>query len=427
VSNNYVRNVNITNTRITNITNVTNNYTTIINNRTVINERHMNQGVNGGMTVVSHDTFVNARPVAGAAVRISPRDAAMAPPSIGAQVAPVRGSVLGAGQGRASALPPPNAVGRPVWAKQPPPQRPVAFDQRQPILERNAGQPLDATQIQQLRAQHQQGSPGMRPAPGVVGGTTTTTQPQPGRAVLQPGSNVANQPTVVGRPNDRMPNTQQSNPVTTTPMTRPGSTVTNTQPQNTYPRPGDNPQNKPKIVGQPQEQIPNAQTGGPRTTNTVVNPTVTNTQPQNDTQHQVPRPPRNYDTHPPVTNSQPVTNNPPVTTTRPVTNTPPVTYTQPAKDNPPVRYTPPVTTQPVTTTPRVENDRHIPAQVDRPVSRPPVTTTQPVVHTPPPQVQPRVDQQRNVEAPRNQPPPPKPQKTPPPPKEKVEKDKPKDR
>ena len=61
----YVNNVNITNTRV-NVTQVTNVYnTTIINNNTtnVTRINYVNQHVTNGVTAVSHETFVNARPV----------------------------------------------------------------------------------------------------------------------------------------------------------------------------------------------------------------------------------------------------------------------------------------------------------------------------------------------------------------------------
>src|SRR5207302_7442506 len=70
----YVNNVNITNTTV-NITKVTNVYNTVIvNKRTTINNiTYVNQHVNNGVTVVSRDTFVNARPVAGSVMKVDPK------------------------------------------------------------------------------------------------------------------------------------------------------------------------------------------------------------------------------------------------------------------------------------------------------------------------------------------------------------------
>ena len=95
VSRVYVNNINITNTHVnvTQVTNVYNNYTV---NR-VTNITYVNQHVNNGVTVVSHDTFVNARPVDRNLARVDARQLAEAPIYRGSPVAPVRGSVIGAG------------------------------------------------------------------------------------------------------------------------------------------------------------------------------------------------------------------------------------------------------------------------------------------------------------------------------------------
>ena len=99
VSRAYVNNVNITNTTVS-ITRVTNVYNTVIVNRstTVNNVTYVNQRVNNGVTVVSHDTFVNARPVAGNVMRVDQRELAAAPVSHLARAEPVRTSVIGAGR-----------------------------------------------------------------------------------------------------------------------------------------------------------------------------------------------------------------------------------------------------------------------------------------------------------------------------------------
>ena len=82
VSRAYVNNVNITNTRV-NVTRVTNVYNTVVINRstTVNNITYANRNVNGGVTVVSRDTFVNARPVARNVVSVPARELAAAPVS----------------------------------------------------------------------------------------------------------------------------------------------------------------------------------------------------------------------------------------------------------------------------------------------------------------------------------------------------------
>ena len=80
VSRVYVNNVNFTNTRV-DYARVTNVYNTVVLNRstTVNNIVYANRNVNGGVTVVSRDTFVNARPVARNVVSVPARELAAAP------------------------------------------------------------------------------------------------------------------------------------------------------------------------------------------------------------------------------------------------------------------------------------------------------------------------------------------------------------
>jgi hypothetical protein len=131
VSRFYVNNVNFTNTRV-DLTRVTNVYNSVVINRntTVNNITYANRNGSGGVTVVSRDTFVNARPVARNVVSVQPRELAAAPVSHTMAVEPARSSVLGAG--RTAANRPPAAVtSRPVVALRTPAPMPRSFDQRQ--------------------------------------------------------------------------------------------------------------------------------------------------------------------------------------------------------------------------------------------------------------------------------------------------------
>ena len=131
VSRGYVNQVNITNTTV-NITKVTNVYNTVIVNRNTNVNRitYANQRVNNGVTVVSRDTFVNARPVAGNVMRVDAREVASAPVTHTVGAEPVRSSVLGAGR-PVSVRPPEAVTRRPVVAVRTPaaPLRPI--EQRQ--------------------------------------------------------------------------------------------------------------------------------------------------------------------------------------------------------------------------------------------------------------------------------------------------------
>jgi hypothetical protein len=131
VSRTYVNNVNITNTTV-NITRVTNVYnTTIINRNTTVNNiTYVNQRVTNGVTVVSHDTFVNARPAAQNLVRVDQRDLESARVTRVVAAEPVRASVIGAGR-PVPVKPPAAIVKRPVVAVRTPAQLPRPIEQRQ--------------------------------------------------------------------------------------------------------------------------------------------------------------------------------------------------------------------------------------------------------------------------------------------------------
>jgi TonB family protein len=154
----YVTNVNVTNTVVkqTTITNVVNN---VVNNN-VQTTTYINQNVAGAVTAVPQATFVNAQPVARAAVRVAPSAITTAPAVRTAPVAPVRASVMGANRANAASAaavsappkPPDAVVIRPVVAKVAPPPPPVAFAQKQQALQANPGKPLDTKTEQNLRA-----------------------------------------------------------------------------------------------------------------------------------------------------------------------------------------------------------------------------------------------------------------------------------
>lgn len=115
----YVQNVNVTNTRVTvvQVTNVYNNYTT---NR-VTNIRYVNKRVTNSVTVVNHDTFVNARPVNRNIVRVDSRQIqrAQVAPAVVRNFQPQRQSVVGVAR-QVKYRPPQQAMTRPVIATREP-------------------------------------------------------------------------------------------------------------------------------------------------------------------------------------------------------------------------------------------------------------------------------------------------------------------
>ena len=127
----YVQNVNVTNTRVNvvQVTNVYNNYTV----NKVTNVTYVNQRVRNSVTVVNHDTFVNARPVYRNVVRVDSRQIqrAQVSPAVIRTVQPDRQSVVGTAR-QVNYRPPQRAITRPVVAT------------RQPVV---ASRPMDVPNV----------------------------------------------------------------------------------------------------------------------------------------------------------------------------------------------------------------------------------------------------------------------------------------
>lgn len=91
----YVQNVNVTNTRVITVTQVTNVYNTVYINRdrTVVNNYTYARN-DRAVTAVSRDAFVNARPVSGARVRVSAEQIQSARAVENSPIAPTRRSYV---------------------------------------------------------------------------------------------------------------------------------------------------------------------------------------------------------------------------------------------------------------------------------------------------------------------------------------------
>ena len=129
----YVERINVTNT-VVNVTRVTNVYN-VYNSNQRTNITYMNQRVNNGVTLVSRDTFVNARPVGRNLGHYDARQLAEAPVERTIQVQPVRTSVMGSGM-PARFRPPQAVISRQVIATQrpAPPRQPFGQGQTAPNI-----------------------------------------------------------------------------------------------------------------------------------------------------------------------------------------------------------------------------------------------------------------------------------------------------
>jgi hypothetical protein len=162
VSRGYVNRVNVTNTTV-NVMRITSVYNTVMVNRstTVNNITYANRGVSGGVTVVSRDTFVNARPVGRNVVQVPGRELAAAPVSQMVAAEPARRSELGAGM-PAAKRPPAAVMNRQVVALRNPAPMPRSFEQRQAQAGGHLNQPLatgPALNQQSLVRQEPSGTP----------------------------------------------------------------------------------------------------------------------------------------------------------------------------------------------------------------------------------------------------------------------------
>jgi hypothetical protein len=190
-SRNYFRNVNVSNTHISNITNITNNYynttninsnnTTITKNNTAIvtnnntnitnntttnitdnsiningnhNNVHIkyaNQKVPGAVTAVPSSVLADSQPVAKAAVQVPANELRETSIAVAPRVAPSKTSVLGTRAGASTSVPPGQAASRQVVRKIAAPPKPVPFSAKQEALANNPGRPLDRDTEDQLR------------------------------------------------------------------------------------------------------------------------------------------------------------------------------------------------------------------------------------------------------------------------------------
>jgi hypothetical protein len=124
----YMQYVNVTNTRVVNVTQVTNVYNTVIVNRNVtvnrINYTYANNAA--AVTAVSRETFVSARPVAASSVRVTTEQLQTARVTEAAPLAPTRASYVSSTAKVANAKPKVAFSQRQVVARLSPPAPPAS-------------------------------------------------------------------------------------------------------------------------------------------------------------------------------------------------------------------------------------------------------------------------------------------------------------
>jgi hypothetical protein len=127
VSRRYVTNINVTNTRIVNVTTIVNNYHT----RNVTNVTYVNRNVPGAVIAVNRDAIIHARPVHRNIIRIDQAHIREARVMHYPDAAPDRTSVLGIHAGERSAVPSRTVIRPVVRQITPPPVRHVTVLERE--------------------------------------------------------------------------------------------------------------------------------------------------------------------------------------------------------------------------------------------------------------------------------------------------------
>ncbi|HXX71586.1 MAG TPA: DUF6600 domain-containing protein [Candidatus Acidoferrum sp.] len=140
----YVQNINITNTRVVNVTQVTNVYNTVVVNRNVTAVNYMYAKNGAAVTAVSRETFVNARPVSTAAVHVSSEQIETARAVDTAPIAPTRSSYIASTAKVATTKPTVPFAQRPVVARLTPAvsrSAPVYTNESRPFNQHPSAQP----------------------------------------------------------------------------------------------------------------------------------------------------------------------------------------------------------------------------------------------------------------------------------------------
>ena len=209
VSERYVQNVNITNTRIINQTNITNVYNNVYVNKTVnvTNIKYQNQTAPNAVTATSHQAFTSAQPVGRNMVKVDAREVASAPVTpLTPSVAPQQHSVLGAGAST-SVRPPAASFNRQVVAKTAPPPAPVSFAKQQQAIQANGGRPPAVSQMRQAPAENEQTArANVKIAPPSQPGRPRSVQAN------RPAGNMQNNPGNTQTASNRPPSANNSSP-----------------------------------------------------------------------------------------------------------------------------------------------------------------------------------------------------------------------
>ncbi|MGH9757311.1 MAG: DUF6600 domain-containing protein, partial [Candidatus Acidiferrales bacterium] len=214
----YVQNVNITNTRVVNVTQVTNVYNTTVINRNVnvtrVNYTYAND--TRAVTAVPRDTFVNARPVSGTSVRVTTDQLRSVRPLDTVPLAPTRTSYLSSTAKPVNARPVVPFAQRPVVARLNPA---ASINRTRPVEITNDSKPFSNGATPNRANPSQTPARENEMARPATPNTTQAPRPNPSNTAERPGNQ--NQ---VERNNNNPPaernNTKNNNPPPAQPQYR---------------------------------------------------------------------------------------------------------------------------------------------------------------------------------------------------------------
>lgn len=284
----YVQQVNITNTRVVNVTQVTTvynnvyiNHTTVVNNYTYASNIH-------AVTAVNRDTFVSGRPVAQASVQIT--QAQIQHPQVTDRTAfqPTHQSMVGP-NAPARNMPPAALENRPIVTKMTPAPQVTPIGHTQTLAASHAFKPAVAA--------------GSNPRPQTIQPNQSNHGPANGNASGQPNNSsrpgfqsFSKNPNTGGNQNAPSNNTQPSN--TTRPAFQPpshnngnqnpqgnGNGSSNVQPKSVQPSNNPSPAFQPPSHNNNTDTNSNVNHGGNTSTNSTERP--------NSTDHPASQPPHN--------------------------------------------------------------------------------------------------------------------------------------
>lgn len=256
VTRNYFRQVNVSNTVINNTTNITNIYNNYArpgrSNEPRVN--YVNMHAPNGVTAVPPTTFARAEPVNRALVAVPASALGAAQVVRGARVAPQRSAFTGSAP-VSRAAPPAAVERRGVVARVAPPPPPVPISRQLPVLERNAGQPINHSQANALRREAPVAAPPVRivtPKPA----SSATRAPVPAAAPPNRAP-AAERRAPATRPETARPPEPRAQPQSTAPHAPPTSSRTETREPRPAPAPRPPEERAPRP---PVQHAPNPQT-----------------------------------------------------------------------------------------------------------------------------------------------------------------------